>query len=67
MLVLYIAWVSFFVIFVINVAKQEKKLINYSYYQEMPQTQIAEKMGISQVQVSRIEKKAKETIRRNMA
>ena len=35
----------------------EKKLINYRYYQEMTQTQIAEKMGISQVQVSRLEKR----------
>ena len=35
----------------------EKKLINYRYYQDMTQTQIAEKMGISQVQVSRLEKR----------
>ncbi|CDB89510.1 rNA polymerase sigma factor [Clostridium sp. CAG:253] len=36
---------------------REKKLIEYRYFKEMTQTQIADKLGISQVQVSRLEKK----------
>lgn len=36
---------------------KEKKLIEYRYFKEMTQTQIADKLGISQVQVSRLEKK----------
>lgn len=36
---------------------REKKLIEYRYFKEMTQTQIATKLGISQVQVSRLEKK----------
>lgn len=35
----------------------EKELIELRYFKEMTQTQIAEKLGISQVQVSRLEKK----------
>lgn len=36
---------------------REKKLIEYRYFKEMTQTQIARELGISQVQVSRLEKK----------
>ena len=36
---------------------REKKIIEYRYFKEMTQTQIADKLGISQVQVSRLEKK----------
>lgn len=38
--------------------EEEKKVIIYRYYRDMTQSQIAEKIGISQVQVSRIEKRA---------
>ena len=35
----------------------EKELIYQRYFQEKTQTQVAESLGISQVQVSRLEKK----------
>ena len=35
----------------------ERKLIYMRYFQDMTQTQIAERLGVSQVQVSRMEKK----------
>ena len=38
--------------------EQEKKIIILRYYREKTQTEIASSMGISQVQVSRIEKRA---------
>ena len=38
--------------------EKEKKIIIYRYYKEMTQCKIAEMCGTSQVQVSRIEKKA---------
>lgn len=38
--------------------ENERKVIIYRYYREMTQSQIAELIGTSQVQVSRIEKKA---------
>ena len=38
--------------------EKEKKVIFFRYYREMTQSQIAEFMGTSQVQVSRIEKRA---------
>lgn len=37
--------------------EEEKKIIQLRYFGEMTQTQIAEKLGVSQVQVSRMEKK----------
>ena len=40
-----------------QLAPRERQLIEFRYYQEMTQTEIADKMGISQVQVSRLEKK----------
>lgn len=36
---------------------REKKIIEYRYFKEMTQKQIADKLGISQVQVSRLEKR----------
>lgn len=36
---------------------EERKLIYMRYFQDMTQSQIAEKLGVSQVQVSRMEKK----------
>jgi len=35
----------------------QKKLINLRYYQDKTQTEVAKILGISQVQVSRMEKK----------
>ncbi len=40
-----------------DLPKREKDLIFYRYYEEKTQTKVAEMMGISQVQVSRMEKK----------
>lgn len=37
--------------------EKERKLIQYRYYHDMTQSQVAKCMGISQVQVSRLEKK----------
>jgi RNA polymerase sporulation-specific sigma factor len=37
--------------------EQERKLIEYRYFRDMTQTQVAKCLGISQVQVSRLEKK----------
>ena len=37
--------------------EQEKILIRLRYYEDQTQAQIAQKLGISQVQVSRMEKK----------
>ena len=42
---------------------EERQLIYRRYFQDMTQTQIAEKMGISQVQVSRMEKKILKRLR----
>ena len=38
--------------------EKERKVIIYRYYKEMTQSQIAKLLGISQVQISRLEKKA---------
>ena len=38
--------------------EKERKIIVYRYYREMTQCQIAKILGTSQVQVSRIEKRA---------
>lgn len=46
--------------------ERERLVILMRYYRDMTQQQIADRMGISQVQVSRIEKKALQKIRENM-
>lgn len=43
---------------------EERKLIGMRYFQDMTQTEIAGKLGVSQVQVSRMEKKILEKIRK---
>ncbi|MBQ9279999.1 MAG: SigB/SigF/SigG family RNA polymerase sigma factor [Clostridia bacterium] len=43
--------------------EREKKVIIYRYYKEMTQSKVAEVYGTSQVQVSRIEKKALEKMK----
>ena len=47
--------------------ENERKIIKMRYFSDKTQSDIAKAIGISQVQVSRIEKRAKETIRKNMA
>lgn len=42
---------------IMNLAENERRIIVMRYFMDMTQTQIAEKLGISQVQVSRTEKK----------
>ena len=43
--------------------EKEKKVILYRYYKEMKQAEIANLLGTSQVQISRIEKRALEKMR----
>ena len=43
--------------------QKEQKLIKLRYYQEKTQTEVAKVLGISQVQVSRMEKKILLTMR----
>ena len=43
--------------------EREKNIIIMRYFDEMTQTQVADKLGISQVQVSRMEKKILGTMR----
>lgn len=42
---------------------EERRLIYMRYYQDMTQTEIAEKLGVSQVQVSRMEKRILKRLR----
>lgn len=44
--------------------EKERKLIEYRYFHDMTQTQVAKCLGISQVQVSRLEKKILKEMRR---
>lgn len=46
--------------------KREQEIINLRYFKDKTQSQVAEKIGISQVQVSRIEKKILTKIRNEM-
>lgn len=46
-----------------NLDKREKTLIELRYFENKTQTQVAEILGISQVQVSRLEKKILRTLR----
>jgi len=49
-----------------EVGEREREIIILRYFKGRTQSQIAEKMGISQVQVSRIEKKVLEAMRRKI-
>lgn len=49
-----------------NLSPKERQIIVMRYYRDMTQQEIAGRMGISQVQVSRIEKKALAGIRKHM-
>lgn len=46
--------------------EQEKKIIILRYYREMKQTDIARSLGISQVQVSRVEKRALQKMQQSL-
>lgn len=46
---------------------KEKEIITLRYFQDKTQTEIAEKMGISQVQVSRLEKKILENMKKKLS
>lgn len=52
---------------IMNLAAKERQVIVLRYYRDMTQQEIAKIMGISQVQVSRIEKKALSAIKEKMA
>ena len=43
--------------------EMEEKLIMLRYFKEMTQTEVADRLGISQVQVSRLEKKILKKLR----
>lgn len=49
-----------------TLSERERQIIVLRYFKDMTQQQIAGKMGISQVQVSRIEKKVLQDMRRKM-
>ena len=49
-----------------KLSEREKKIINMRFYKGKTQMEIAEEIGISQAQVSRLEKGALERIKRNM-
>ena len=44
----------------------ERKLISLRYFKEMTQSAVANELGISQVQVSRLEKKILQKLRKNI-
>lgn len=50
-----------------TLSERERQIIVLRYFKDMTQQQIAGKMGISQVQVSRIEKKVLKNLREKMA
>jgi len=49
-----------------KLSERERQIIVLRYFKDMTQQQIASRLGISQVQVSRIEKKVIENIRKSM-
>ena len=48
-----------------DLPEEHRRLIELRYYKELTQTQVAEELGISQVQVSRQEKKILQAMRAN--
>ncbi len=49
-----------------NLPPREQSIIRLRYFEDKTQTQTAEKLGISQVQISRLEKKVLEQMRKRM-
>ncbi len=52
---------------IMQLSPKEKEIIYLRYYQDKTQTEIAERIGISQVQVSRLEKKILNQIREKLS
>jgi RNA polymerase sporulation-specific sigma factor len=50
-----------------KLGEREKKILFLRYYQGKTQTEISEEVGISQAQVSRLEKNALQSIRLNIS
>lgn len=48
-------------------SQQQKQVIYYRYFEDMTQSNIAKLLGVSQMQISRLEKSALEKIRERMA
>ena len=46
---------------------QQKQVIYYRYFEDLTQSKIAQILGVSQMQISRLEKSALEKIRGKMA
>ena len=49
-----------------NLTENEKQIIKRRYFDNITQTELAEEIGVSQAQISRIEKVALERIKRKM-
>lgn len=49
-----------------SLSEREQSIIRMRYYEDYTQTQVADILGISQVQVSRLEKKILEKMRKNL-
>ena len=49
-----------------SLSEREQSIIRMRYYEDYTQTQVADMLGISQVQVSRLEKKILEKMRKNL-
>lgn len=50
-----------------NLSEREKLIVYLRYYKDQTQSEVAERLGISQVQVSRLEKKILEDIKNQMS
>ncbi len=48
-------------------SEQQKQVIYYRYFEDLTQSKIAKLLGVSQMQISRLEKSALEKIRSRMA
>ncbi|WP_087971585.1 RNA polymerase sporulation sigma factor SigF [Oceanobacillus rekensis] len=49
-----------------SLSERERLIVYLRYYKDQTQTEVAERLGISQVQVSRLEKKILEDMKKNM-
>ena len=49
-----------------DLTEQQKQIVYYRYFEDMTQSKIASMLGISQMQVSRLEKAALQKIRDKM-
>ena len=51
------------IVLTVDEYETEKRLIVFRYFQDMTQTEVAKKMGMSQVQISRMEKRILKKLR----